>query len=347
VKVQQVLAAAGPVDAVTNQALACRRLFAQWGWEGEDWADHIASGVPRGRMRALDDFEPRNGDVVLLHYSGYSRELDRVVGAGARTLVLSHNITPARYFWAHEPVEGVRCTLAREQLRELALRADAVAGVSRFNAEELRAAGVERVGVIPILFDRETLPAPGPPPAGPPVILFVGRLAPHKRQDLVIRAFAAYRKRHAPDARLVLVGVPMTPEVAASLRALADELAPGAVTIEGGIAPARLWEHYRAATAFLCLSEHEGFCIPLLEAFHFGLPVVARGVGGVPEVVDDAGLLLDEDDDLGVVAEALHLAVSDESLRAELRRRGEQRLGVYALERTAAHLREVVAGLAR
>jgi glycosyltransferase involved in cell wall biosynthesis len=98
---------------------------------------------------------------------------------------------------------------------------------------------------------------------------------------------------------------------------------------------------YRAAHAFLTLSEHEGFCIPLLESFHFGLPVIARPVGGIPEVAGDAALLAD-DEDLAVVAELLHLAVTDEALRGELRRRAAARLAAYAPAETEAKLRAAI-----
>jgi glycosyltransferase involved in cell wall biosynthesis len=239
----------------------------------------------------------------------------------------------------------VSCTIARIQLAELAVNLSAAAGVSEFNAAELRAAGAAQAEVIPVLFDRGALGEPGPPPQGPPTILFVGRLAPHKRQDRVIRAFAMYRRHRAPDARLVLVGNPVTPPYGMTLRTLADELAPGAVTIESGLSPEALWDRYRSAHAFLCLSEHEGFCVPLLEAFHFGVPVIARPAGGVPEVAGDAALLTD-DDDLAVIAELMHLALSDSELRAELIARGHRRLEEFAYERTAQRLRAAVSRLA-
>jgi len=161
----------------------------------------------------------------------------------------------------------------------------------------------------------------------------------------VIRAFALYRRRHAPDARLVLVGVPAMPELDAALRRLADDLAPGAVTFESELEPAALLERYRAAHAFLCLSEHEGFCVPLLEAFHFGVPVIARPSGGIAEVAGDAALLLSEDDDFSTIAELLRIAVSDAGLRAELRGRAAARLDEYAYARTADRLRDALTGM--
>jgi len=342
VNVHQVLSAAGPVDAVTNQGLAFRRLFSEWGWGGDDVAEIIAPGMPRGAVKPARALRPAAEDVVLLHYSGYTPRLEQLMDVPNPKVLLSHNVTPARYFWPYEPLEGVRCALAPGQLAELARAADVAAGVSHFNAEDLRDFGVADPQVIPVLFDRAKLGAPGPArPPGAPTILFVGRVAPHKRHDLVIRAFAMYRRRHAPDARLVLVGGAMSPAFGRMMRQLVHEVAPGAVDFEAGVSPERLWELYRSAHAFLCLSEHEGFCVPLLEAFHFGVPVIAQPVGGIPEVVGDAALQA-RADDLAVIAELVHLAVTDDELRAELRRRTGPRLEAFAFERTAQRLREAV-----
>jgi glycosyltransferase involved in cell wall biosynthesis len=328
--VHQLLCGAGPVDAVTNQALAWRRVFDRWGWGGEDFAEVRAPGMEGLAVKDLKQYEP--GERTLVHYSGFAAQLEKRVGSPF--MVLSHNITPPRYFWELEPGEAVNCFLAPAQLERLAARASVVAGVSTYNLEGLGGS------VVPILFDRDPLPdphPPTPPPDGPPTILFVGRLAPHKRQDLVVRAFGLYRRRHAPDARLVLVGVPISPDFDARLRRLADEVAPGAVTFANGIPAAELHEHYRSAHAFLCLSEHEGFCIPLLEAMHFGVPVIARAVGGIPEVLGDAGVLLDPADDITVVAELLALAPQ---LRDTVRERGEARLDHYAAPRVEALMRD-------
>jgi glycosyltransferase involved in cell wall biosynthesis len=347
-KVSQVLCAAGHVDAVTNQARACRGLFRSWGWDGEDYSAVIAPDMPRSVMRHLHELKPAPDEVLLLHYSGYARGLEQHFDrADGRSLLISHNVTPSEYLWAHEPVEGVRCELARGQLAGLTRVVGELAGVSRYNADELEhLSGGRSADVIPVVFDGSALSAPGPPPSGPPVIVFVGRLAPHKRQDLVIRAFARFRTLHAPDARLVLVGTPMSEEFGAGLRALADELAPGAVSFERGVSNERLAAIYRSASAFLCLSEHEGFCIPLLEAFHFGVPVVARDAGAIAEVVGEAGVVVEGSDSLDTVAEALALVVGDPELRASLRERGERRLEVYALSRTAERLRSKLTTLA-
>jgi glycosyltransferase involved in cell wall biosynthesis len=346
VKITQILCAAGPVDAVTNQALACRALFEEWGWGGDDYAAVVAPGVSRRAIRPLQGLSPSADELLLLHYSGYARGLEELFNSGRRSMVISHNITPSRYFWYSHPMEAVRCEMARDQLAELGRGAGALAGVSAYNVAELQAMTGRSAAVIPVLFDRSRLPSLGDPPDLPPTILFVGRLAPHKRQDLVICAFAVFRRRHQPDARLVLVGTPQSPAYAEALVELAEKLAPGAVTFESAVTPARLWDYYRSAHVFLCLSEHEGFCIPLLEAFHFGVPVVARDAAAIGEVVGDAGVLLGDDDGIATVAELLRIVVDDAELRAELRARGERRLAAFDHARTAEKLREHIDSLA-
>ncbi|HWC26928.1 MAG TPA: glycosyltransferase [Solirubrobacteraceae bacterium] len=341
--VHQVLSGAGPYDAVTTQALAFRELFRGWGWGGRDVAAEIDPRIG-DRIAPLRGLGARDGDVLVVHYSAYAPKLRAVLDLPQRKLLISHNITPARWFWDHDPQAAVVCALGRKQLPQFAAAADVAAGVSLYNAREL---GSDTV--IPILFDPAALgaprPAEDPDPPGPPEILFVGRLAPHKRQDAVIRAFELYRRRHAPEARLVLVGAPINPRYEAAMRALADELSPGRVTIESGLAREQLAARWRAAHAFLCLSEHEGFCIPLLEAFHFGVPVIARAIGGVPEVAGDAALLVEPGDDESVVAELLALAVVDAELRGELRVRGTARVAAYAPEPTARKLRAALESL--
>ncbi len=359
--VHQVLSGAGLHDAITTEALVFRSHFHAWGWGGGDHAARIAPGLG-GAISPMARLEPGPGDVLLLHHSAGTPRLHELLALPNRKLLLYHNVTPPSWLWDHAPLVAVHCAIGREQLPELVRNVDVVAADSEWSAAELRALGAEPTEVIPLLVDRHRLGPPAAQPVrdrpvqpaapqtggsaarvadGPPSVLFVGRLSPHKRQDEVIRAFALYRRWRAPDARLVLVGDPLTPGYAELLRRLAETLAPGAVSIESGLSESELGDRYRAADAFVCLSEHEGFCIPVLEAFHFGLPVIARPAGAIPEIAGDAALLV-PDADLAVVAELLHLTIGDHELRGELRRRGRERLAQYAPELVAARLRAAV-----
>jgi len=335
--VHQVLSGAGPHDAVTTQARAFRSLFAEWGWGGDVFAGHIDPRIA-SEVRPLRALQPEPDALLLVHYSAYAPRLRRVLDLPNRTMLLSHNVTPARWFWDYEPTVAIHCQLGRAQLPEYAARADVVAGVSSYNAAEL---GSDVV--IPILFDPAGLGPAGSAraPSVAPELLFVGRLAPHKRQDELIRLVALLRRHRLPGATLRLVGEPLNPNYRAALEGLAEQVAPGAVTIESSLSTAELADRYRRADVFVCLSEHEGFCIPLLEAFHLGAPVVARPVGGIPEVAGDAALLV-EDRDLAVVAELVALACEDVELRASLVERGRARVTAFDREHTALALRAAV-----
>jgi glycosyltransferase involved in cell wall biosynthesis len=341
VNVHQVLSGAGPFDAITSEAIAFRSYFSHWGWGGGDHADRIAPGVS-DTVRPRSELAPASDDVLLLHHSAGLPGLSELLALPNPKLLLYHNVTPPAWLWEHAPLVATHCAIGHEQLPELVAACHLAAADSEFNAGELRALGAGTTTVIPLLIDLDRLgPVARDRAAHPPTVLFVGRLSPHKRQDEVIRCFALYRRLHAPDARLVLVGDPITPQYAEHLRRLGERLAPGAIDVESGLSPRQLGDRYRRADVFLCLSEHEGFCIPLIEAFHFGLPVVARPQGAIPDTAGDAALLI-ADPDRAVVAELLHLAMTDEELRGELRRRAAARLATFTPEAVAARLRSAI-----
>jgi L-malate glycosyltransferase len=335
--VHQVLSGAGPHDAVTRQALAIRERLTAWGWGGRDAADRIDPRIA-SRFEPLRRLEPARGDVLLVHWSAYAPRLRRVLDGPGRTLLLSHNVTPAEWFWDVAPGVAIHCALGRRQLPAFVAKADAVAGVSAFNAREL---GSDLV--IPIVFD----PPPGPPPprGRDRELLFVGRLTPHKRQDELIRLVALLRRTGEPGLRLRLVGEPVTPAYLRLLEAHAEQLAPGAVTFESGLDDDALAERYRRAAALVCASEHEGFLIPLLEAFAHDLPVVARPHAAIPETAGDAALLV-PDPDLGTFAEAVRLVLHEPALRDELAARGRARLRAFQPENALTRLRTALQALA-
>jgi L-malate glycosyltransferase len=330
-RIHQVLSGAGPVDAVTAQAFAYADAFRSWGMAGGVYAAAIEPAL-RSRVQPVARLDPAGDDLLLFHYSAYAPRLEPLLDLPQRKLLVYHNVTPAEWLWEHQPHVATLCALGRDHLPRWARAVEVAVAVSEYNAAELRAVGGRDVRVVPVLFDRDRFT-----PGSGTRILSVGRLAPHKRPELVLRAFGLYRSACDPDARLDVVGEALSPSYEAELRALAG---PG-VVIHGRLDQPALDALWRDASALLILSEHEGFCVPLLEAFASDTPVVARPVGGMPEVGGDAVLWV-EDRDLAVVAELLDLARRDEALRLELVRRGRERLDEYRPERVLASLRAAV-----
>jgi glycosyltransferase involved in cell wall biosynthesis len=117
-----------------------------------------------------------------------------------------------------------------------------------------------------------------------------------------------------------------------------------AVTVVGSIRPEELEAYYRTADVFVCASDHEGFCVPIVEAMAHDLPVVAYGVAAVPETVQDAGLLLGSKDPLGFAA-AVHRVMDDEPLRRQFSRAAARRVEVFSLARARAHFVDLVLGV--
>ena len=324
-RVHQVISGAGPYDAVTAQAVRWRDELAAVGMTGEVYADSLDPRVRRV-VKPLERLG--EADLLVIHHSAYAPGLRRLLERPERRLLVYHNVTPARYFWQHHPGVAVACALGRAQLPAWVDGCHAVAAVSEFNARELREAGAPEVLVVPpVPADRDGRPARHPAAGPGPLVLCVGRLAPHKRHDLVIETFALYQRGCAPDARLLLAGEPLSPAYRDLVeRRLSASGALGAV-VAGGLPQAALDGAFADAAAggvLLSMSEHEGFCIPLLEAFAHGVPVVARQAGAMGEVGGDA--VLWSDPDPAVSAELIDLAVRDGSLREELRRRGRGRL---------------------
>ena len=341
-RVHQLLSSAGPFDAVTRQALAFRELFERWEMAGGVHAGAIEPRL-RERVRPLGRLDADPRDLLLIHYSAYAPRLEELLELPNRKLLVYHNVTPARYLWSFQPHVATLCQLGRDHLARYAQQVDVAAAVSEYNAGELREAGARDVRVVPILFDPDEWGEPSSEADRTrPLIASVGRLAPHKRHDLVIRAFALYQREFAPDARLVCAGEPISPAFHARLHELAARSGARNVELPGPLEHDRLTRLYQEASAALLLSEHEGFCIPLVEAFHFGLPVVARPAGGMPEVAGDAALWTDAEPDLAVVAELLNLAVGGDGLRTELAARGRTRLEQFSREQTEAKLRDAV-----
>lgn len=351
--VHQILSGASRHDAVTHEASEFRGLFARWGWGGFDYAARIGAGA--SNILPIARLEPQPDDVLVLHHSASMPHVERLLGLPNPKLLVYHNITPADYLWEHAPLVAGHCALGRAQLPDLIRAVNLAAAHSEFNARELTALGAVRTTVIPVFVDLSRLgpfdggidsrlgrsDGAGRVPGGAPSILFVGRLSPHKGQAELIKVFSLYRQHRAPEAQLVLVGAPLAAGYTDSLHRLAEKHAPGAITIESGLSAHTLGDRYRSASAFVCLSEHEGFCVPLLEAFRAQVPVISHPSGAIPEVAGDAALLV-EDRDPAVLAELINLVVTDGGLRAELARRGLSRLAAFSRAPMETKLRETV-----
>lgn len=341
--IHQIIPVLAPHDAVGGHTMRVREALRQRGHRSEIFAEVIVGSAPEG-AHPLHEFEARGTGAHLLIYqaSTGSAAADWVLAQRVPFAVNYHNITPARFFERWHPEAAANMRRARNQLRAMALSSSAGLADSPFNAAELTEVGYRNVRVTPLLLDV----GEDRPRADEATLerlrarkrggrwLFVGRLAPNKCQHDLVGALAAYRQRFDPDAELVLVGSSAVDAYQDAVLALAEDLGiDGAVTIVSGLSDAELAAYYEASDVFVCASEHEGFCIPLIEAMRHELPVVAFGATAVPDTVGDAALLLEAKDPASIAA-TVNVLASDAALQCELRAAGSARVADFALDRT-------------
>ena len=338
-------------DATSDHLFAIRDAARSWGRPAEAYAieakpEVAAQVVPYRRLfRTLAP-----ADTLLMHFGLGNDAYDRLAALDAKLGLFYHNITPPEYFDGLNPHAAHHARKGRAQLRALARRVPFAIGVSEYNRRELEAAGFARTVTVPLLVDwRRYDVAPDPRVlarwrATATTILFVGRIAPNKRQDQLVRLLAYVRRCVDPEARLLLVGSYRDqPQYHARVQALASELGLGAaVHFAGSVDAAALAAYYAVASVFVSLSEHEGFAMPVLEAFRYRVPVIALEAGAVAETAGGAAILL-KDRDLAQYGEAVGLLRERPSLAEALVLRGTARLADFAHERVAARLRDALA----
>jgi L-malate glycosyltransferase len=339
-------------DAIGNHALVAQRLLRSMGFDS-----HIyTASVPRRLRHLVRDVRslPGGADAgVLYQCSTGAPVADALADREGPLLVDYHNITPARLFEAWEPRIARELDEGRAQVTRLGERAVLGIGDSAFNRAELDRMGYRTTAVAPVLVDvkafdrkvdRRALAALTAEKRGSEW-LFVGRVAPNKAQHDVLRAFALSRRCYDPHATLSLVGGSSSLRYSRALSETVDALGlRDAVRMPGSVSDAVLAAHYRAADVFVCLSDHEGFCVPLLEAMHHRLPIVAFASSAVPETLGAAGLCL-PDKAPAAVAEAVSVVLTDSVLRGQLARAAEARLRDFDLVRTSAIFTQAIASV--
>jgi glycosyltransferase involved in cell wall biosynthesis len=326
--------------AVGGHIAEMQKLCRELGHESEVFTEHVR-GMP-GRDYRDYDRVARADDVLVYHTAIGSPVSDYVQHRRERLVVDHHNLTPVHFYapWEPDVVHGL--AWGRAQLSALVDRTDLGIADSSYNESELRDAGYRRTVVAPILFDFAQFDRGDVETAhlevAETVWLFVGRIAPNKCHQDLIKAFAVYRRVYDGDARLRIVGSSASGRYVDALHSLVSALQlDDAVTFVGGVSDADLTAHYRTADVYVSLSEHEGFCVPVLEAMHNGLPVVAYASTAVPETLGPGGVCLPTKD-AGTVAAAVHRVVADAAVRSALVAAAQRHLGTFSLPATRARM---------
>ncbi len=309
----------------------------------------------RHEVKPFQDPEARRGDVTIFHFALPSPMTEAFAALPGRRVLQYHNITPAPFFAPYDAGLFRLAALGRQELRTLAGRVDLALGDSDFNRRELADMGFAPTGVMPIAVNTERITRAPRRPALEKIlsdglinILFVGRIVPNKRIEDHIRLAELYKRYVDSYYRFIFVGrYDGIPRYYAQVRALIDEfqMLPDRFWFTGPVPDEDLAAFYRWADVYVSLSEHEGFCVPLVEAMAADVPVLAYAAGAVPETLGGAGVLF-APKDLELAAEMLGTLVYDRRVRDAVIAGQRSRLAAFAPERIQARLREVVSAVA-
>jgi glycosyltransferase involved in cell wall biosynthesis len=320
-RVHQVLATLGYGDAIGHEVLGIQRVLQGAGFESEifvETADRRLEDRTIDYREMVGEIAPE--DILIHHFSIGSRASRTAYALPGRMALVYHNITPPHYFVGVHRDLVKQCFRGRRELTAYIERSDLALGDSEYNRAELEALGFPRTAVLPVVPDFSHLNGPpsrllaGDFDDGWTNVMFVGRVIPNKKFETVIRAFHVYRTRHNPRARLLLVGSYSGFERYLSmLQELIARLGTPDVHFLGHVSNEELTALYDVADLFLCASAHEGFCVPIIEAFYKGVPVMAYAATAVPATMDGGGILYDTTDPLEI-ARLMEAVLDDRAL---------------------------------
>ena len=320
-------------------------MLQQLGYETEIFAHKLDERIPASQhIRTMDAFDGTADDIVIYHMTTGTSFNKWVSHYPHKIVLYYHNITPAKYFFGNAWGSWWKCLLGRHQLPAIVKNTFFAWGASEYSCQELRALGLPEAKPLAAIVE------PEPFLQRPRIdaiwqryhdgwlnLLFVGRGVPHKKQDEAIEVVRWYKEHIRAQVRLILVGN-MKPSFGKKLhKMVAQYHLEQNVVFAGGVSNDELCTYYRVADALLCLSEHEGFCVPLIEAMIFDKPVFAYVAAAVPETVGDAGVLL-TDKTPAHVAQVIHDTLQDETRLAQLAAARPQRLQALSYERIFAQV---------
>lgn len=348
--VNQWVPAAHRGDAIGDSARRVRTLLRDLGHRSDIYALTV-DGDLLGDVLPFDDAGARAGDVTIFHYALPSAMTEAFAALPRGRVLQYHNVTPAQFFAPYDAGIFRLAALGRHEIQRLAGRTDMALGDSEFNRQELEGFGFDNTGVFPIAVDFARIRQGVPQPALAEVLsdglmnfLFVGRIVPNKKIEDHIRLAEHYKRYVDADYRFIFVGrTDGVPRYYNAVRALITEyrMPEDRFIFTGPVPDDDLVTYYLMADVYISLSEHEGFCVPLLEAMAADVPVLAYASTAVPDTLGGAGVLFSPKD-LEFAAELLGELAYNDDLRARVIDGQRRRLADFGDARLRAELTRIL-----
>jgi len=316
-------------DAVSSHVLAIDDMLVQKGISTKIFATNRDTKIKRSNLFPIENFlnyKKESDSIIINHYSVYDKSAEIFLNAKGKKIFIYHNITPHKYFVGYNDEIANLCKKGREMIPKFN-SCDLAITLSEFSRQELLNNGFlpEKVKVLPYLLDFEKIFHQNYSsksftfiPQAKKQILFVGKIATHKKIEDTIKAFYLYQKYYQPESHLHLVGILGNDLYESELRALTSKLQVNEkITFHGRSSKEKLSALFQKVDVFITMSEHEGFCVPLVEAMYHDVPIIANASGAIPNTLGDSGIQIKEKDH-GLIAEAINSLIEYPKIRQKV-----------------------------
>lgn len=331
-QLHQVIAGASPHDAITDHALRLQSWLRQLGFSSEIYAGHIETGFSTD-IRPWHSYRHQGEPYLICHHSLGSDVADDVCQQPCELILVYHNVTPPEFFEAVDPAKAAAARRGREQLAQLRGKTAVAVCASHYNQADIKTYGFANTAVLPLDLDEsqyqyETNQEIVQRKNGRPLLLFVGRLAPNKRQEDLVKLLYAY-KQIETDAQLALVGSLWSESYVSWIHHIATELdVVDSLWLTGRVSQADLVSYYRTADLYVSMSEHEGFGKPYIESMYHDLPIVAYHEGGTADTLGGTGVQFTEKEYVSL-AGLIQVLRQDRPFQQRLIARQRERLAYF------------------
>ena len=336
-RIIQVFSSLSYGDAIGNDMLALNSIIKEKGFQTKIYAEKIDKRIPSELASNISELTVEPSDLLILHIGGATKLNQWIKDIKCKKVMVYHNITPPEFFEDYNKKSADYCKRGLKEVEDLNKTFDMVLAVSDFNKKNLIDMGYTcEINVLPILIPFEDYKKT---PSQAVIekynddftnIIFLGRIVPNKKQQDVIAAFASYQKNYNLKSRLFLVGNPNDFEkYNEQLKIYTQKIGAKNVIFTGHTRFDEILAYYKLSDLFLCMSEHEGFCVPLVEAMFFNIPIVAYASSAIPGTLNGSGFLLNvKNPDL--TAAVMNRILTSEELKTKILKNQQERLSDFS-----------------
>lgn len=348
-RIIQIVSGVNFGDAIGNHVVEIKKRLQSWNYATEIISVHLDKRLPSDTIKPLSWIKNITEQDIILYHMASKTPLNRqILELPGKKIMMYHNITPPSFFAEFDYQRVLAHREALQDLTDMKTGIDCCIAMSEFNRKDLILAGYDsdKIKVMPAYFipfedyaqqaDIATIEKYADEWTN---ILFVGRFAPNKKHEDIIRAFAYYSKHINKKSRLIFVGSAAIPEYRKSMELYAQQLGVNNVIFTGHISFSEIIAYYKVADIFLCMSEHEGFCVPLAEAMYFHVPIIAYASCAIPDTLGNAGVLLDTKDPV-FTAMCIDKVLTKPGVRESIIEKQNERLKDFEQETVAKWLLE-------